>query len=105
MAATVHQKHLEAASEKYSSTFNQGHLALPPSKKYLILTCMDARLDPAAAFGIDLGDAHVIRNVSTVPQFLSRLLVRCQWSVSLTIPRPEHPPATRCAASSFLSSC
>lgn len=23
---------------------------------------MDARIDPAAAFGIDLGDAHVIRN-------------------------------------------
>lgn len=28
----------------------------------LIVTCMDARIDPAAAFGIDLGDAHVIRN-------------------------------------------
>ncbi|KAK0727659.1 carbonic anhydrase [Lasiosphaeria miniovina] len=30
--------------------------------KYLVLTCMDARIDPAAAFGIELGDAHVIRN-------------------------------------------
>jgi len=35
---------------------------LPPAKKYLVVTCMDARIDPAAAFGIDLGDAHVIRN-------------------------------------------
>jgi carbonic anhydrase len=25
---------------------------------------MDARIDPARAFGIELGDAHVIRNVS-----------------------------------------
>mgnify|MGYP003817912817 CR=1 FL=1 len=57
------QQSLEAASAKYSSTFTQGHLALPPSKKYLVLTCMDARIDPAAAFGIELGDAHVIRNV------------------------------------------
>ncbi|KAH8904722.1 carbonic anhydrase [Coniochaeta sp. PMI_546] len=59
---TAIQKNVEAASEKYSSTFTKGHLALPPAKKYLVLTCMDARIDPAAAFGIELGDAHVIRN-------------------------------------------
>ncbi|KAL6244327.1 hypothetical protein RBB50_008569 [Rhinocladiella similis] len=56
------QKNVEASSEKYSSSFTKGHLALPPAKKYLVLTCMDARIDPAQAFGIDLGDAHVIRN-------------------------------------------
>ena len=61
------QKNLEAASEKYSSSFTKGHLALPPAKKYLVLTCMDARIDPAQAFGIDLGDAHVIRNVIEQP--------------------------------------
>lgn len=60
------QKNVEAASEEYSSSFTQGHLALPPAKKYLVLTCMDARIDPARAFGIGLGDAHVIRNVSMV---------------------------------------
>ncbi|KAK2001797.1 carbonate dehydratase [Colletotrichum falcatum] len=56
------QKNIEAASESYSSGFDKGHLALPPAKKYLVLTCMDARIDPARAFGIELGDAHVIRN-------------------------------------------
>ncbi|KAK1596379.1 carbonate dehydratase [Colletotrichum navitas] len=56
------QKNVEAASESYSFSFDKGHLALPPAKKYLILTCMDARIDPARAFGIELGDAHVIRN-------------------------------------------
>ncbi|KAI8281747.1 hypothetical protein K4K60_003983 [Colletotrichum sp. SAR11_57] len=56
------QKNVEAASESYSSGFTKGHLALPPAKKYLVLTCMDARIDPARAFGIELGDAHVIRN-------------------------------------------
>ncbi|KAL2268969.1 hypothetical protein VTJ83DRAFT_3815 [Remersonia thermophila] len=56
------QANLEASSERYSATFTKGHLALPPAKKYLVLTCMDARIDPAAAFGIELGDAHVIRN-------------------------------------------
>jgi carbonic anhydrase len=57
------QKNVEAASSSYSSNFTKGDLALPPAKKYLVLTCMDARIDPAAAFGIELGDAHVIRNV------------------------------------------
>lgn len=56
------QKNVEAASESYSASFTKGDLALPPAKKYLVLTCMDARIDPASAFGIELGDAHVIRN-------------------------------------------
>ncbi|KAH8812260.1 beta carbonic anhydrase clade D [Xylogone sp. PMI_703] len=56
------QQALIASNEKYASTFKDGHLALPPAKKYAIVTCMDARIDPAAAFGIPLGDAHVIRN-------------------------------------------
>ncbi|XDG05917.1 hypothetical protein ABKA04_005532 [Annulohypoxylon sp. FPYF3050] len=56
------QKNLVEKNAEYASHFTKGNLALPPAKHYLILTCMDARLDPAAAFGIDLGDAHVIRN-------------------------------------------
>ncbi|KAK3359565.1 carbonic anhydrase [Lasiosphaeria hispida] len=56
------QKNVEATSEQYSSSFTKGDLVLPPAKKYLVLTCMDARIDPAQAFGIELGDAHVIRN-------------------------------------------
>ncbi|KAI1333265.1 beta carbonic anhydrase clade D [Xylariaceae sp. FL0255] len=47
---------------EYARSFDKGDLALPPAKKYLVVTCMDARIDPAAAFGISLGDAHVIRN-------------------------------------------
>jgi len=69
------QKNVEAASEKYSSTFTQGHLVLPPAKKYLVLTCMDARIDPARAFGIDLGDAHVIRNAGAIAQDALRSIV------------------------------
>ncbi|KAK1835729.1 carbonate dehydratase [Podospora conica] len=59
---TAIQDNVEAASAAYAATFDKGHLALPPAKKYLVLTCMDARIDPARAFGIELGDAHVIRN-------------------------------------------
>ncbi len=38
-----------------------------PRKRLAVLTCMDARLDPLAAFGLDLGDAHVIRNAGGLP--------------------------------------
>jgi carbonic anhydrase len=37
-------------------------LGLPPARKFAILTCMDARLDPAKYAGLSEGDAHVIRN-------------------------------------------
>ncbi len=60
--ATAVQQNLVCRNEDFAANFTQGNLTLPPSKEYLVLTCMDARIDPAAAFGIDLGDAHVIRN-------------------------------------------
>ena len=72
--ATPIQKNVEAASEKYSASFTKGSLALPPAKKYLVLTCMDARIDPAEAFGIELGDAHVIRNVCRCEGFVCLFL-------------------------------
>ena len=49
--------------EKYVSAFGEkGELALPPARRFAILTCMDARLDPAKYAGLREGDAHVIRN-------------------------------------------
>jgi carbonic anhydrase len=52
-----------AANEQYAATFApKGGLALPPALGAAILTCMDARLDPAQFAGLREGDAHVIRN-------------------------------------------
>jgi carbonic anhydrase len=52
-----------AANESYASSFGEkGSLALPPARQFAILTCMDARLDPAKYAGLAEGDAHVIRN-------------------------------------------
>jgi carbonic anhydrase len=92
MAPTPVQENLVNSNKVYASSFTQGDLALPPAKKYAVgssapprpltalplsrsaalisalpadivpVTCMDARIDPAAAYGISLGDAHVIRN-------------------------------------------
>lgn len=81
--ATPNVQNLKEQNAAYADTFTQGHLALPPAKKYLVgkpepihphslawhvvvdnslVTCMDARIDPVSAFGISLGDAHVVRN-------------------------------------------
>jgi carbonic anhydrase len=51
------------ANAGYSESFgNKTNLALPPARRFAILTCMDARLDPAKYAGLSEGDAHVIRN-------------------------------------------
>jgi carbonic anhydrase len=52
-----------AANQEYAASFGEkGDLALPPARRFAILTCMDARLDPAKYAGLSEGDAHVIRN-------------------------------------------
>jgi carbonic anhydrase len=51
-----------AANKQYAATFTKGDLALPPARRFAVLVCMDARIDPARALGLEEGDAHVIRN-------------------------------------------
>ena len=50
----------------YAAAFGKGDLAAPPAKRVAVLTCMDARIDPARALGLEEGDAHVIRNAGGV---------------------------------------
>ena len=52
-----------AANKKYAAEFgDKAKLAMPPARRFAVLTCMDARLDPAKFAGLAEGDAHVIRN-------------------------------------------
>jgi len=53
-------------NEAYASSFEKGDLPLPPAKKVAVLACMDARLNPYGALGLEEGDAHVIRNAGGV---------------------------------------
>ena len=51
------------ANEIYAENFgDKTNLQLPPARRFAILTCMDARLDPAKYAGLSEGDAHIIRN-------------------------------------------
>jgi len=62
MSNTVLQEVL-TANRDYSANFGKkGDLAMPPARQFAVLTCMDARLDPAKFAGLAEGDAHVIRN-------------------------------------------
>ena len=52
-----------SSNSRYEQQFGEkASLALPPARRFAILTCMDARLDPAKFAGLAEGDAHVIRN-------------------------------------------
>ena len=57
---------VKEANRRYAASFDKGALALPPARRFAILTCMDARLDPARYAGLAEGDAHVIRNAGGI---------------------------------------
>jgi carbonic anhydrase len=61
MEMTVVQEFLKE-NEAYAASFQKGQLPMPPGRQVAVLTCMDARLDPARFLGLQEGDAHVIRN-------------------------------------------
>jgi carbonic anhydrase len=65
-------------NEGYASGFSKGDLAVPPAKKTIVLTCMDARLLPSRFLGLEEGDAHVIRNAGGRAQDALRSIVVSQ---------------------------
>ncbi|KXN81132.1 hypothetical protein AN958_06086 [Leucoagaricus sp. SymC.cos] len=71
-------KIIVSGNEKYASSFDKGQLALPPTKKLVVVTCMDARIEPLSQLGFDLGDAHVIRNAGGLAQKALRSIVISQ---------------------------
>lgn len=57
------QQEVLTANSQYARSFgDKANLPIPPARQFAILTCMDARLIPAAFAGLREGDAHVIRN-------------------------------------------
>jgi carbonic anhydrase len=71
---------LKAANEAYADDFSKGDLPMPPERRLAVVTCMDARLDPAKCLGLDIGDAHVIRNAGgLVTDDALRSLVISHW--------------------------
>ena len=46
----------------YAASFDQGGKPMPPARNVAVVTCMDARLHPESFLGLEVGDAHVVRN-------------------------------------------
>ena len=57
---------LVANNEEYAASFDKADLPLPPGKKVAVLACMDARLQVYEVLGLEVGDAHIIRNAGGV---------------------------------------
>jgi carbonic anhydrase len=53
---------LEANNRRFGAAFTAGQLSVTPARKLLVLTCMDARIDPLRILGLHDGDANVLRN-------------------------------------------
>ncbi|HMF82765.1 MAG TPA: carbonic anhydrase [Acidimicrobiia bacterium] len=49
-------------NKEFARKFRHGDKAMPPAQHLAVLTCMDARIHPEQALGLDIGDAHMIRN-------------------------------------------
>ena len=70
------------ANSLYASHFTKGELPAPPGRRFAVVTCMDARLDPAKALSLAEGDAHVIRNAGgLVTDDALRSLVISHWEL------------------------
>ena len=68
------------ANSRYAAGFDKGDLPMPPGRRFAVVTCMDARLDPAKYAGLAEGDAHVIRNAGgIVSDDALRSLVISHW--------------------------
>src|SRR3954463_4753565 len=57
---------LLANNEAHAASFDKGDLPLPPAKKLAVVACMDARIKVYDILGLEVGDAHVIRNAGGV---------------------------------------
>jgi carbonic anhydrase len=56
------KEELEAKNRRFSAAFTGGQLGPTPARKLVVLTCMDARIDPLRLLGLRDGDAHILRN-------------------------------------------
>jgi carbonic anhydrase len=76
------KEELLVANAAYAAAFEFGDLGARPTEHYAIVTCMDARIVPATAFGVHEGNAHIIRNAGgLVTDDALRSLVISHWEL------------------------
>ena len=80
------------ANQNYASSFELGHLPMPPARKLAVLACMDARLTVEQIFGLQTGDAHIFRNAGglATDDALRSLIISTRLLGTRTIFVVEH---------------
>lgn len=63
------------ANQAFAASFDKGDLPMLPARKVAVVACMDARLHPEKVLGLEIGDAHVIRNAGGRAEDAIRSLV------------------------------
>jgi carbonic anhydrase len=53
-------------NERYAAAFDKGDKLMPPARGIAVVACMDARLHVSSMLGLEVGDAHIIRNAGGV---------------------------------------
>lgn len=93
------QQDLHDRNAFYAENFNGGDLQTPPKRHYAFITCMDSRIDVTAAFGHELGDAHIIRNAGASARgALRSIIVSQQFLGTREIVLVKH---THCGMQTF----
>lgn len=65
-----------APADAYASSFALAGLDARPSRRLVVLTCMDTRIDPLRVFGLQPGDAAILRNAGArIDAAMQRALV------------------------------
>lgn len=79
-------------NQRFTKRFVDGDLLIRPRLATIVLTCLDARVDPAHLFDLGLGDALVIRNAGgrVHPSVLTDLAV-----VNVLAGLPDGKPTTQ----------
>lgn len=64
-----------AGNERHAADFDGAHLPILARTRIIIVSCVDARVDPGRIFGLDPGDAFVLRNVGgrVTPHMLAQV--------------------------------
>ncbi len=91
---------LLAANASYAEAFPHGNLATEPARRLVVVCCMDSRIDVFAALGLELGEAHILRNAGgIVTEDVLRSLVISQHLLGTQAIAVLHH--TRCGAQRF----
>ncbi len=92
-------EHILEANARFAEGYTMGELPPQPRQRVAILACMDARIDPPRALGLEPGDAHIIRNAGgRVVEALRSLAISQQLLGTEEVIIIHH---TRCGMQTF----